>query len=48
MREFDLAPGDLVACVRGVEHTLWADHKLVYHQYCSVLTGYERAGHLIR
>ncbi len=43
-----LAPGDMVACVRGVEHTLWADHELVYFQFCSVLEGSERRGHLIR
>jgi mannose-6-phosphate isomerase-like protein (cupin superfamily) len=47
-RVFDLEPGDMVACVRGVEHTLWADHELVYLQYSSVLTGGERPGHLIR
>ena len=34
-----LEPGDMVACVRGVEHTLWADHELVYFQFCSVLEG---------
>ena len=43
-----LEPGDMVACVRGVEHTLWADHELVYYQYSSVLDGGERPGHLIR
>ena len=43
-----LEPGDMVACVRGVEHTLWADHELVYFQFCSVLEGGERRGHLIR
>ncbi len=43
-----LEPGDMVACVRGVEHTLWADHELVYFQFCSVLEGAERRGHLIR
>jgi len=43
-----LEPGDLVACVRGVEHTLWADHELVYFQYSSVRTGGEREGHLTR
>ena len=43
-----LEPGDMVACVRGVEHTLWADHELVYFQFCSVLEGSERRGHLIR
>lgn len=47
-REFDLEPGDLVACVRGVEHTLAADHELVYYQYTSVLAGDERPGHLQR
>ena len=43
-----LSPGDMVACVRGVEHTLWADHELVYFQFSSVLQGNERRGHLIR
>ena len=43
-----LEPGDMVACVRGVEHTLWADHELVYFQFSSVLEGGERRGHLIR
>ena len=48
MQEFVLEPGDTVACVRGMEHTLWADHELVYHQYMGVATGSERPGHLIR
>ena len=43
-----LEPGDMVACVRGVEHTLWADHELVYFQFSSLLEGGERRGHLIR
>ena len=43
-----LEPGDLAACLRGVEHTLWADHELVYFQFSSVLEGRERAGHLTR
>lgn len=47
-RKFNLEPGDLVACVRGVEHTLWADHELVYYQFGSVRTGSEREGHLRR
>src|SRR5947209_19749719 len=47
-RLFDLEPGDLVACVRGVEHTLWADHELVYFQFSSLLQGGGRPGHLIR
>ena len=48
VRQFDLEPGDMVACVRGVEHTLWADHDLIYVQFSSVLTGGERPGHLTR
>ena len=47
-RELDLEPGDLVACLRGVEHTLWADHEVVYYQYSSLLEGGERGGHLSR
>jgi mannose-6-phosphate isomerase-like protein (cupin superfamily) len=47
-REYDLEPGDMVACVRGVEHTLRADHELVYFQFSSVLRGDERPGHLTR
>ena len=45
---FELGPGDMVACLRGVEHTLWADHELVYFQFSSVPQGGERVGHLIR
>jgi len=48
VREFALEPGDMVACVRGVEHTLWADHDLVYYQFSSVPTGAEHQGHLMR
>ncbi|MBM3277109.1 MAG: hypothetical protein FJY95_03385 [Candidatus Handelsmanbacteria bacterium] len=47
-KEYPLEPGDMVACVRGVEHTLWADHELVYFQWISVLEGHERPGHLRR
>ena len=47
-RRFDLAPGDLVACVRGIEHTLLADHEVIYYQYFSLLTGSERGGHFVR
>jgi len=47
-KEIELEAGDLVACVRGVEHTLWADHELVYFQFSSVREGGERAGHLTR
>ena len=46
--EVTLEPGDLVACVRGVEHTLSADHELVYFQFSSVLEGGEQSGHLVR
>ena len=48
VRELDLGPGDMVACLRGIEHTLWADHELVYYQYSSILDGGERTGHLVR
>ncbi len=48
IKEFTLEPGDMVACVRGVEHTLWADHELVYYQFSSVPSGGERSGHLTR
>jgi mannose-6-phosphate isomerase-like protein (cupin superfamily) len=41
-----LKPGDLVCCVRGFEHTLIADHELVYFQYSSIREGGEREGHL--
>jgi mannose-6-phosphate isomerase-like protein (cupin superfamily) len=47
-REFHLGPGDMVACVRGIEHTLHADHELVYYQFSSMLCGDERPGHLTR
>jgi mannose-6-phosphate isomerase-like protein (cupin superfamily) len=47
-REFQLEPGDMVACLRGVEHTLRADHELIYFQYSSMQTGGERPGHLTR
>lgn len=48
MAELRLGPGDMVACLRGVEHTLGADHELVYYQYSSVPQGDERSGHLTR
>lgn len=47
-KAFDLGPGDVVACLRGIEHTLIADHVLVYYQYTSVTDGHERTGHLVR
>ena len=47
-KRFCLGPGDMVACVRGIEHTLRANHELVYYQYSSVRTGGERSGHLVR
>jgi mannose-6-phosphate isomerase-like protein (cupin superfamily) len=48
MKKLNLEPGDMVACVRGVEHTLWSDEELVYFQFSSVLEGDERGGHLTR
>jgi mannose-6-phosphate isomerase-like protein (cupin superfamily) len=47
-REFNLEPGDMVACLRGIDHTLHADHELVYYQFSSVRRGDERPGHLMR
>ncbi len=47
-KDFDLGPEDLVACVRGMEHTLWADHELVYHQYSSIPKEGEGGAHLTR
>jgi quercetin dioxygenase-like cupin family protein len=46
LREYQLEPGDMVACRRGVAHTLWADHTLVYQQFSSVLRPGARGGHL--
>jgi mannose-6-phosphate isomerase-like protein (cupin superfamily) len=46
--QYQLEPGDMVACRRGVEHTLWADHELIYLQFSSVRGGWEREGHLRR
>src|ERR1051326_6987139 len=46
LREYQLAPGDLVACLRGVAHTLWADHTLVYFQFSSVPRPNVRRNHL--
>ena len=46
-REYQLQPGDLVACLRGVAHTLRADHELVYHQFSSVRDDGAREGHLM-
>ena len=45
-REYRLQAGDLVACVRGVAHTLRADHRLVYHQFSSIRRPGAREGHL--
>lgn len=45
-KEYQLQPGDLVACVRGVGHTLKADHALVYFQFESVPRQGARRGHL--
>src|SRR6185437_582203 len=45
-RHYQLHAGDLVACLRGVAHTLHADHPLVYHQFSSVTRPGARTGHL--
>jgi quercetin dioxygenase-like cupin family protein len=44
--EFQLKPGDLVACLRGVAHTLRASEPLDYFQYCSYQRPGAREGHL--
>ena len=48
IKEALLEPGDMVACPRGIEHTLRADHELVYYQWDSLRSGGERTGHLVR
>ncbi|HVF09595.1 MAG TPA: hypothetical protein VNA16_02275, partial [Abditibacteriaceae bacterium] len=45
--EYLLQAGDMVACLRGVAHTLRADHALVYYQFCSVRRPRAREGHLL-
>jgi quercetin dioxygenase-like cupin family protein len=45
-REYRLGPGDLVACLRGVAHTLRANHPLIYFQFSSVRRPGAREGHL--
>jgi len=45
-QDYELEPGDMIACVRGVKHTLAADHELRYFQFSSVRAGGEREGHL--
>ena len=45
--EYQLQPGDMVACLRGVAHTLRADHPLVYFQFSSVRRPGAREGHLL-
>lgn len=45
-RQYQLHPGDLVACPRGIAHTLQADHPLVYYQFSSVRRPDAREGHL--
>lgn len=45
-REYQLEPGDMVACLRGVAHTLRADHELVYFQFASCPRHGARGGHL--
>ena len=44
----DVGPGDLVACVRGVEHTNRADHEIACFQFTSVRKDGDREGHLTR
>jgi mannose-6-phosphate isomerase-like protein (cupin superfamily) len=46
-RRYRLQPGDLVACLRGVAHTLYADHPLVYYQFSSLRRDDSREGHLL-
>jgi mannose-6-phosphate isomerase-like protein (cupin superfamily) len=48
MRVYHLEPGDMVATLRGVEHTLFADHALRYFQFSSVRRPDARSGHLTR
>jgi mannose-6-phosphate isomerase-like protein (cupin superfamily) len=43
---YQVHAGDLVACLRGVAHTLHADHPLVYYQFSSVRRPDAREGHL--
>lgn len=45
---YHLKPGDLVATLRGVEHTLTADHTLTYFQFSSQKRSHARQEHLIR
>ncbi len=45
-RRYQLHAGDLVACLRGVAHTLHAEQPLVYHQFSSVKRPGSREGHL--
>jgi quercetin dioxygenase-like cupin family protein len=45
-KEYALQPGDMVACVRGVAHTLRAETDLVYFQFSSVKRPGAREGHL--
>jgi len=45
-REYSLEEGDLVVLVRGMAHTLRADHTLTYFQFSSIPRPGARAGHL--
>ncbi|MBI4553082.1 MAG: hypothetical protein HY710_12530 [Candidatus Latescibacteria bacterium] len=45
---YHLESSDLVATLRGVEHTLHADHPLTYFQFSSTPAPGARGGHLIR
>lgn len=46
MRQYRVQAGDLVACLRGVAHTLQADHALRYYQFSSMRRPGAREGHL--
>lgn len=45
-RRYQLEPGDMVACLRGVAHTLHANEELVYFQFSSVPRPGAHGGHL--
>jgi len=47
-KAYHLKPGDLVATVRGVAHTLCADHTLRYTQWNGMIRPDARTGHLLR
>ncbi|MBT5873439.1 MAG: hypothetical protein HOH43_08480 [Candidatus Latescibacteria bacterium] len=47
-KTYQLNPGDLVATLRGVAHTLHADHVLRYYQWNGEIRPGTRSGHLLR